>query len=132
MLAAPNTPTTAAPEPSKLVTLQEELDAFEFIRQLLGAERAIGYEDSVAYFKVHLAERKTWVFARLQLERKAPHVWVPLPSQDVAPHVGSLSLNSTSSPGWTGVVLDSVDQFKELGALFKVAYESVRQAKSAP
>jgi hypothetical protein len=122
---------TSGPDSPEIVTQEEELAAFETIRQLLGVERPIGYEDSVAYFKIHLQEWKTWVFVRLQLDRRSPHVWVPMQSEDVAPHVGGLPLNTTSNPGWTGIELESPNQIQSLGALFKAAYQSVKQAKAS-
>ena len=41
----------------RIETTQEELAAFEVIRRLLGPTRPVGHEDTVSYFKIHLAER---------------------------------------------------------------------------
>ena len=56
----------------KIETTQEELAAFELIRRRLGSQRPIAYEDTVSYFKIHLAERYTWVMCRLS---QAPSAW---------------------------------------------------------
>jgi len=129
VLAAPP-PAASASEPAKVVTTQEELDAFEAIKKLLGAERPIAYEDSVAYFKVHLAGKRTWVFARLQMDRKNPMFWVPLSVAQVAPLVGNLPTNGTAVQGWTSVSFDSPAQLANLGELFRLAYQTVEQTKA--
>ena len=40
----------------RIETTQEELAAYEVIRRLLGPARPVAYEDTVTYFKIHLAE----------------------------------------------------------------------------
>ena len=40
----------------RIETTQEELAAYEVIRRLLGPTRPVAYEDTVTYFKIHLAE----------------------------------------------------------------------------
>jgi predicted type IV restriction endonuclease len=111
----------------KIETTQEELDTFELVRKALGAERAIAYEDSVAYFKIHLVEKRTWVCTRLQMNRKNPLVWVPLPAEQVATLAPGRPLNTSGA--WTSVALDGADQVSELGELLRTAYASVRSAK---
>jgi hypothetical protein len=129
VLAAPAT-TVPLNDQAKVVTTQEELDAFEQIRKILGPERPIAYEDSAAYFKVHLAEKRTWVFARLQLDRKNPLVWVPLPVAQVAPLVGAFPTNGTAVQNWTSVSLEKPSQLASLGELLRMAYQVVKQAKA--
>ncbi len=53
------------------------------IRRLLGPTRPVAYEDTVSYFKIHLAERYTWVMCQLSLGRKRPSVCVPWPQEQV-------------------------------------------------
>jgi hypothetical protein len=125
VLAAPQV--VSGNEPGQIVTTKAELDAFETIKSLLGPDRLIGYEDSVAYFKVHIADKRTWVFARLQLDRRVPTIWVPLPPEQVAPHIKGLQ--TSVSQGWTGVALESIAHVAQLGELFRVAYASVRASR---
>lgn len=126
----PAQPTNAdqASESSVIVTTAEELEAFEIIKKVLGPECPVGYEDSVAYFKVHLTERRTWVMARLQLTRRQSSVWVPLPIERVAPLVGARQ--TTPREGWTGVALESARDLDELGALIKEAYAHVKKVRT--
>lgn len=112
---------------SKIVTKQDELHAFEIVKRLLGPERAVGYEDSVAYFKIHLTERRTWVCARLQLDRKVPLLWVPLPLEQVVPLVRGLT--TAANPGWTSVALESIEQIAQLKELVVAAYTAIKQHK---
>ncbi len=131
MLTAALEPAAAAPaaaepkaEAGKIVTTAEELEAFEIVRKLLGPERPIAYEDSVAYFKIHLAERRTWVFCRLYLDRKVPCLWVPLPADRAAELAGGRPVASQS--GWAVINLDRHDQVMELGDLLRAAYAHVK------
>jgi hypothetical protein len=124
-------PPTSAKEPTdsggKIETTQEELDAFETIQKLLGSERPIAYEDSVAYFKVHLAEKRTWVFARLQMNRRNPLVWIPLSADQVAQLAPGRPVHASGT--WTHVTLESASQVQELGELLCAAYASIRHTK---
>jgi predicted type IV restriction endonuclease len=120
---------TGSPATSKIVTTQEELDAFEIIKQLLGPERPVAYEDSVAYFKIHLVEKRTWVCVRLFMDRKNPLVSVPMPIEQVTPLAAGLPTNTSAGQGWTTVVLESLSQMSVLGDLFVAAYLAVKQDK---
>lgn len=133
MLTSALAPQPASPsEPSKIVTSKEELDSFEIIKKMLGSERPIAFEDSAAYFKIHLTERKTWVFARLYLDRKVPMIAVPLPQELVARFAPDRQLNTTTTiPGWTTLALDNVEQIGGLGELIIAAYQAVKAEKKA-
>lgn len=113
---------------SKIETTHEELESFETIKRLLGPDRSIAYEDAVAYFKIHLSERRTWVFARLQMDRKNPIVWVPLPTEATAQLAPGHDVQA--SQGWSQVVLENAAQVGELGDLFAAAYVFVKQSKT--
>ena len=113
----------------KIETTQEELDTFDLVRKVLGAERPVAYEDSVAYFKIHLVEKRTWVCARLQMNRKHPLVWVPLSPDQVAQLAPGRPVQSSGS--WTSVALDGPGQVTELSELLRAAYAAVRQAKGS-
>jgi predicted type IV restriction endonuclease len=125
---AANSPEKGATDAGgKIETTQEELDAFDAIRRLLGPERPIAFEDSVAYFKIHLAEKRTWVFTRLQMNRKSPLVWVPLPPDEVAALVPGRPVHARGD--WTHVALDGPAQVTELAPLLQAAYTAVRQSR---
>jgi hypothetical protein len=106
------------------VTTPEELAAFETVRSLLGSDRRVAYEDSVAYFKLHVADKRTWVFARLMLNKKSLSISVPLSLDQTTPVCRGLS--AAFSYGWTTIKLDSLSQIGELGDLFRLAYDSVK------
>lgn len=129
VLAPPPISSKDLTEAGKIETTQEELDAFEVVRKLLGPERTVAYEDSVAYFKIHLAEKRTWVCARLQMNRKNPLVWVPLPPDQVAPLVPGRPVHASGT--WSQVSLDAASQVSELGDLLRAAYGAIRQTKGA-
>jgi hypothetical protein len=114
----------------KVEPTQEELAAFSTIRKLLGKERAIAYEDTASYFKVHLAEKRTLVFTRLQLNRRHPLVWVPFPTEKAVEFADGRSISVQS--GWSVVALNSAAEVASLGNLFKAAYDIVKEDLSAP
>jgi hypothetical protein len=127
VLSTPPSSPDAADSGGKIETTQEELDAYATAGRLLGPEREVGYEDSVAYFKIHLAARRTWVFCRLQMNRKNPLVWVPLPPDQVASLAPGRPQHANGA--WTAVSLDSAAQVGELGPLLIAAFASVKQSK---
>jgi len=114
-------------EGAKIETTKEELEAFETIKRLLGPERSVAYEDAIAYFKIHLAEKRTWVCVRLQMDRKNPSVWVPLSVEEATRLAPGREVQA--SQGWAQVVLDDTGQVGELGELYRAAYAAVRQSK---
>jgi hypothetical protein len=113
----------------KVVTTQDELDAFAVIAKLLGESSPVGYEDTATYFKVHVAKRRTWVFARLQLNRRQPVVWVPMSPEETSPLIGDRTTSSVN--GWTLVTLDSADELGKLGSLFRSAHDHVIRARES-
>jgi hypothetical protein len=133
MLTAALAPSQAAEKSdasaSKIETTQQELDAFETVCRLLGSQRPAEYEDSVAYFKLHVAEKRTWVFARLQLGRKQPWIGVPLAVECVADFASGREVSANG--GWTWVALTSTDDLGPLSGLFRAAYDHVIQGKQA-
>src|SRR5262249_52764892 len=107
----------------RIETTQEELAAFEVIRRLLGPTRPVAYEDTVTYFKIHLAERYTWVMCRLYLGRKRPSVLVPLPQEQVQALTPGLML-STPQEGWTCITLNGSGEVERLGDILRAAWDS--------
>jgi hypothetical protein len=112
----------------RIETTAEELHSFRVVQQLLGPERPIAYEDSVSYFKLHLFEKRTWVFARLQVDRRQPTVWVPLSVERTAELIGNREIVPTS--GWSTFTLEDASELAELGELFQAAYLHVKSEKS--
>jgi hypothetical protein len=121
--------TKNAPNNAKIETTQEELDSFATVKRLLGQDRPISYEDSIAYFKIHVADRRTWVVTRLQVDRKHPLVWVPLSPEKTAEHAGNRQI--TANGGWSVVTLDSIESLRDLGSLFVSAHDSVKASREA-
>jgi hypothetical protein len=111
----------------RIETTPEELEAFEIAKRVLGPERPVAYEDSVAYFKLHLPERRTWVFARLYMNGKVPILQVPLTLERVAELAPGRAGKSIG--GWNGVVLESHHQLVEIGELLKAAYNEVKVSR---
>lgn len=113
----------------KIVTTPEELEAFSVIGKLLGKDRTIAFEDSVAYFKIHLAEKRTWVFTRLYLDRKQPLIAVPLAEAITTELSGGRPVASHGT--WTTITLEHVGEIPKLGTLFEAAYDHVRNSRVA-
>lgn len=129
VLAPPQTPPVKDPESGgKIETTAEELEAFETVKRLLGPDRPIAWEDSVAYFKIHLAAKRTWVFARLWMNRRHPLIAVPLPLDQATQLAPNRPV--TASGGWTSITLESADQLAQLGELLQAAFSAIKNAKA--
>ena len=124
-LSAPHTESSSEPEPegSKIETTPEELACFATVSTLLGTDRPIGYEDTVSYFKIHVANKRAKVVARLLLGRRQPAVSVPLPLEIATSLAGGRPVSAAS--GWSVVAIDSPTEVHELGELFRTAYAAV-------
>ncbi len=114
-------------EPPPVETTAEELEAFATVQKILGDQCPVAYEDSAAYFKIHLTERRTWVMARLQLGRRQPLVWFPLPVERVTTLAGGRP--TSVRDGWGIVALDNANQISELAPLFQEAYASIKKQR---
>lgn len=112
---------------AKIETTAEELAAFEVVKRLLGPECPVAYEDSVAYFKIHLAERRTWVFTRLQLGKKQTSAWFPLPVERVTALAAGRPVSTQS--GWSVVSLEPGSPLEDLEKLFKASYLAIKRSK---
>jgi len=123
-----NATATAA---SKIETTKEELEGFEAIQRLLAPERAVAYEDTVSYFKIHLPERRTWVICRLYFDRKRPCVWVPVPLYHAEQVVPPPFVVTVPQLGWSCVNLETHKDVEHLGELFRLAWDTVRQLRPA-
>ncbi len=110
---------------AKVVTTQEELDGFATAQRLLGPDRRIAFEDTASYFKLHLVERRTWVFCRLYFDRKRPSVWVPLPLDKAQQLVPAIPM-TVPQLGWSCVNLDSFADLEQLGDLLRASWDYQR------
>jgi hypothetical protein len=111
----------------RIETTQGEIDAFSIVQRLLGAERAIAYEDTPSYFKLHMAPDRTRVLARLQVSGRQTVIWVPLSVELTIELVDGRDVTPIS--GWSTVTLDSVNDIADLGELFIAAYTQVQAAQ---
>jgi hypothetical protein len=89
----------------------------------------VAYEDTVSYFKIHLADRYTWVMCRLYLGRKRPSAWVPLPLEEVQALTPGLML-STPQAGWTCITLGASGEIERLGDVLRAAWDSQKAIRS--
>jgi len=105
----------------------ERLEAFEVVKRILGPECPIGYEDTTAYFKIHLAERRNSVFTRLTFGKRTTSVWVPMPMDQTLSIVPGRSVYTNS--GWSYVSLDAGTPLTEMTDLLKAAYAFVKFPK---
>lgn len=130
-LSAPQAEPAPEPEPegSRIETTPDELASFDAVVKLLGKERPVEYEDTVSYFKIHIAGRRTRVIARLLLSRKQPVIWLPLPLDTASELAGGRTVSISS--GWAVVAINSHAEVSELGALFRAAYTAVNQGPTA-
>jgi predicted type IV restriction endonuclease len=113
------------PQPSKIETTKEELDGFAVARALLGDARPVEYEDTSAYFKVHLPGRNSWVVCRFYFGRRRLSVTVPLPVERVQQLAPAFAV-VLAEKGWAGVTLNVVSDLERLGEVLVAAYEHQR------
>ena len=113
---------------ARIETTPEELAGFATVQRLLGAERPVGYEDTISYFKIHLKERYTWVMCRLYFGRKRPSIWVPLPIDDARPLAAQFPMMMPQQ-GWTCLSLDSPKDLESLSDLFRKAYDQQKTSR---
>jgi hypothetical protein len=118
---------------AKIETTAEELDGFGIAQRLLGSSRPIAYEDTVAYFKVHLPERNSWVVCRFYFGRRRLFVSVPLPT-DRAQQLAPSFVVSMPEKGWAGITLNAVADLERRGDLLSASYDQQRalRTKGAP
>jgi hypothetical protein len=115
----------AETQPAKVETTKEELDGFEVAQRLLGPSRPVAFEDTSAYFKVHLPERTSWVICRFYFGRRRLSVLVPLPPDRVQQLAPSFAVG-LAEKGWAGVTLNAVSDLESLKDVLVAAYEHQR------
>jgi predicted type IV restriction endonuclease len=113
---------SAEPQPSKIETTKEELDGFAAAQRLLGDSRPVAYEDTVAYFKVHLPGRSSWVVCRFYFGRRRLSLTVPLSVERVQ-QLAPASVVGLAEKGWAGITLNAVSDLAGLGDVLVAAYE---------
>jgi predicted type IV restriction endonuclease len=113
------------PTQSQIETTKDELDGFAIVQRLLGSDRPITYEDTIAYFKVHLPERNSWVICRFYFGRRRFSISVPLPIDRVQQLAPSFVVTMPEK-GWVGIALKAVSDLERLGDVLVAAYEQQR------
>ena len=113
------------PQVAKVETTKEELDGFAIAQRLLGDSRPVAYEDTVAYFKVHLPERSSWVICRFYFGRRRLAITVPLPVEQVQ-RLAPDFVVALAEKGWAGIALNAVADMEGLGEVLSAAYEHQR------
>lgn len=116
-------------QPAKVETTKEELDGFAIARQLLGDTRPVAYEDTIAYFKIHLPERNSWVVCRFYFGRRRLLVSVPLPTDRVQQLAPTFAV-TMAEKGWAGIALNTVTDLEGLGEVMVAAYDHQRGLRS--
>lgn len=114
---------------TKIETTKEELDGFAAAQRLLGADRPVAYEDTSAYFKVHLPEKSSWVVCRFYFGRRRNFVSVPLPVDRVQPLAPGFTV-TMAEKGWSGIALNSPADLESLGGVLTAAYDHQRGLRS--
>ncbi len=114
-----------ANQSDRVVTTQEELRTFEAIRNELGPDRPISYQDTYSYFKIHLPERHTWAICRLYLDRRSPMMWICLDFPDVQ-NVVIEGVTIQDADGWIEVPLRTIDDVQNYAELLKSAWDKQR------
>jgi hypothetical protein len=113
------------PQPAKIETTKEELDGFAIAQRLLGDSRPVAYEDTSAYFKVHLPGRNSWVVCRFYFGRRRLSLTVPLSVERVQ-QLAPASVVVLAEKGWAGITLNAVADLEGLGEVLVAAYEHQR------
>ncbi len=115
-------PPAAHAEQPKVNTTDAELRAFAIIASSLGSQYPVAHQDGATYFKVHVQGKPTQAIARIFADRNKPLIHLPLAEDVVRLHAGGREL--TTTPGWTGMPLQSVEELSGLRALLVLAYEN--------
>jgi len=116
---------TPESQPAKIETTKEELDGFAVAQRLLGDARPIAYEDTSAYFKVHLPERNSWVVCRFYFGRRRLAVTVPLSVERVQQLAPAFTVG-LAEKGWAGITLNTVSDMEQMGDILAAAYDHQR------
>jgi hypothetical protein len=111
---------------AKVETTKEELDGFATAQRLLGPDRPVAYEDTSAYFKVHLPEKTTWVVCRFYFGRRRNFVSVPLPVERVQQLAPPSFAVTMPEKGWAGIAINAVSDLEALGDVLAAAYDHQR------
>jgi hypothetical protein len=129
VLNDPSSSRVAGSEPqaaqNKIETTKEELDGFAIAQRLLGPDRPVAFEDTTAYFKVHLAEKTSWVVCRFYFGRRRLFMSVPLPVERVQQLSPAFAVTMPEK-GWAGITLNAVTDMEGLGDVMTAAYDHQR------
>jgi hypothetical protein len=112
--ATPSNDGAAATPKKAIITTQDELDGFATVQRVLGPNRPVEYEDTPAFFKVHLPGKTFRAICRLvNFGENKPSVWLASPAEEVAPLVPSLSVEPRG-PRWCRISLNNTAELELL------------------
>jgi len=120
--------TTAEPQVRKtrtVETTQGELYGLAIVRELLGAERPVEYEDTPSYFKIHLPGKPFWAVCRLvNFGERQPILQLPMPAEQVASLAPSVEVEQWSKV-WSRILLrDISSSLRATGPALCAAYDA--------
>ncbi|NLX95248.1 MAG: hypothetical protein GXY83_03635 [Rhodopirellula sp.] len=105
-------------EPKKrrsVETTKAELDGLRVVQRLLGPNRPVEFEDTVAFFKIHLPGKPFWAVCRFKnFGDKRPSVWVPLPKEQVDSLISLMKITARGRL-WSSIALEDVSELDQLG-----------------
>jgi hypothetical protein len=110
---------------------QEILEGFATVQRLLRANRAVEYEVTPGYFKVHLPGQPGWSVCRLaDFGGEHPSVVVPLAAEQLANLVPLLEATALG-PRWSKIALMSRHDLRVIGPALCAAWDACSDASAA-
>lgn len=112
-----------------IVTTQEELDAFELIKDMIAKNNKdiseIGYRDTTNYFSVYTKNTTRWII-RFNFDATRKNIITKLPVEKVKEYCNTYEVEqSPKSIGESRVFINSIGDLKNMEALMVEAYNLV-------
>lgn len=115
---------------SKVITTDEELQAFEKIKEItsksnLPSRKELGYKDVVSYFGVHVG-KPAWWFLRLYLSPKRKSLVTRLSVEEVKSQCSDFEvqeIGASLGEAASRVVISSIDDIDKIASLILRCYE---------
>lgn len=117
---------------SKIVTTEEELEAFEKIKAIAATSTAsnqfeINHKDTVSYFGVNLKGKTTWWFLRFYLTPKKKSFITRLPLEEIQPFAIGFEVQEVSASiggAASRVIISDISDLDKLAPLLLKCYET--------
>jgi len=104
-------------------TTQDELQGLETVKRLLGPNRPVEFEDTPAFFKIHLPGKPFWAVCRLKnFSDKRPSVWLPIPKEQLESMAPSISVTQRG-PLWSSIGLTDPKEIESLSNVLCAAWD---------